>query len=63
MPSIAVAPESPRQAEAAQGSRAALETGICNPDALALDRIIVAKRAPFGGYGPDPLSVFMEKAL
>lgn len=41
-----------------------LETGIHQPEALALYRRAgFAERGPFGDYGPDPLSVFMEKAL
>nr|WP_246500421.1 GNAT family N-acetyltransferase [Azospirillum rugosum] len=39
-----------------------LETGIHQAEALALYRKLgFADRGPFGGYGPDPLSVFMEK--
>ncbi len=41
-----------------------LETGIRNPEALTLYQSAgFAGRAPFGDYGPDPLSVFMEKTL
>jgi putative acetyltransferase len=41
-----------------------LETGIYQPEALALYRSAgFVERGPFGNYGPDPLSVFMEKAL
>jgi putative acetyltransferase len=41
-----------------------LETGIHQPEALALYRAAgYIERDPFGDYGPDPLSVFMEKAL
>lgn len=41
-----------------------LETGTLNHEALALYRRFgYRERGPFGGYGPDPLSVFMEKAL
>lgn len=49
----------------AQGvPRARLETGIHQPEALGLYRALgYAERAPFGGYQPDPLSVFMEKPL
>ncbi len=40
-----------------------LETGIHQPEALALYRKLgFRERGPFGSYGPDPLSVFMEKA-
>jgi len=41
-----------------------LETGVSQPEALALYRRLgYTKREPFGGYSPDPLSVFMEKRL
>jgi putative acetyltransferase len=41
-----------------------LETGISQPDALRLyERAGYVRRGPFGNYGPDPLSVFMEKSL
>ena len=41
-----------------------LETGISQPEALALYRKSgFAEIAPFGSYKPDPLSVFMEKAI
>jgi putative acetyltransferase len=41
-----------------------LETGVAQPESLALYRRHgYAERGPFGGYGPDPLSVFMEKRL
>jgi putative acetyltransferase len=43
---------------------ARLETGIHQPEALALYRGLgYRERGPFGGYAPDPLSLFMEKAL
>lgn len=43
---------------------ARLETGIRQPEALALyERIGYAYRPPFGRYRLDPLSVFMEKRL
>src|SRR5205085_994891 len=39
-----------------------LETGIHNHQALAVYRRAgFRERGPFGDYGPDPLSVFMEK--
>ena len=39
-----------------------LETGIKQPEALGLYRKLgYRERPPFGGYRPDPLSVFMEK--
>ncbi len=41
-----------------------LETGIHNTEALALYRACgFNDRGPFGEYGPDPLSVFMEKQV
>ncbi len=41
-----------------------LETGISNHDALALyEKASFERRGPFADYGPDPLSVFMEKRL
>jgi len=41
-----------------------LETGIHQPEALGLYRSAgYVEREAFGGYDPDPLSVFMEKSL
>ena len=41
-----------------------LETGIHQAEALGLYRTAgFVEREPFGEYGPDPLSVFMEKRL
>lgn len=41
-----------------------LETGIHQPEALGLYRSAgYLEREAFGGYKPDPLSVFMEKRL
>jgi putative acetyltransferase len=41
-----------------------LETGIFQPEALALYRAAgFFERGPFGQHRPDPLSVFMEKVL
>ena len=41
-----------------------LETGVDQPEALALYRHAgYARTGPFGGYRHDPLSVFMEKPL
>ena len=41
-----------------------LETGVRQPEALALYRAAGYREIePFGAYRPDPLSVFMEKAL
>lgn len=41
-----------------------LETGVKQPEALALYRSVgFVEIGPFGAYGPDPLSVFMEKPL
>jgi putative acetyltransferase len=43
---------------------ARLETGIHQPEALGLYAALGYRwRPPFGAYRPDPLSVFMEKAL
>lgn len=43
---------------------ARLETGIHQPEALALYRRLgYVERGPFGSYALDPLSVFMEKQL
>ena len=39
-----------------------LETGVYQPEAQGLYRKLgYRERGPFGAYGPDPLSVFMEK--
>jgi putative acetyltransferase len=54
------------EAEAAAESRMILrlETGIHQPEALGLyEALGFARRGPFADYGPDPLSVFMEKRL
>jgi len=41
-----------------------LETGIKQPEAIALYRKFgYVERGPFGTYQPDPLSLFMEKRL
>jgi putative acetyltransferase len=41
-----------------------LETGISQPEALALyARCGYARRGPFGDYWNDPLSVFMSKQI
>lgn len=41
-----------------------LETGIKQPEAIALYRRCgYIERGPFGSYRPDPLSLFMEKRL
>jgi putative acetyltransferase len=41
-----------------------LETGIKQPEAIALYRKFgYTERGPFGNYQPDPLSLFMEKRL
>ena len=43
---------------------ARLETGIHQPEAVALYRRHGYEEiGPFGEYGPDPLSIFMEKKL
>ena len=45
-------------------TRMQLETGIKQPEAIALYRKLgYAERGPFGNYQPDPLSLFMEKRL
>ncbi|MGD8323546.1 MAG: GNAT family N-acetyltransferase [Gammaproteobacteria bacterium] len=41
-----------------------LETGVSQPEASRLyHRLGYIVRGPFGDYGPDPLSIFMEKRL
>ena len=41
-----------------------LETGIKQPEAIALYREFgYTERGTFGSYQPDPLSLFMEKRL
>ena len=41
-----------------------LETGISQPEAIGLyERDGFVRRAPFGDYQLDPLSIFMEKPL
>jgi putative acetyltransferase len=41
-----------------------LECGISQPEAIGLyERDGFVRRAPFGDYQPDPLSLFMEKTL
>jgi putative acetyltransferase len=41
-----------------------LETGISQPEAIGLYHAAgFVERDPFGGYQPDPLSLFMEKRL
>jgi putative acetyltransferase len=41
-----------------------LETGIRQPEALRFyERAGYRQRGPFGSYGPDPNSLFMEKPL
>ncbi|WP_254432153.1 N-acetyltransferase [Aquisalimonas sp. 2447] len=43
---------------------ARLEVGVSQPEALSLYRQLgYVERSRFGAYGPDPLSVFMEKKL
>ncbi len=45
-------------------TRLRLETGIKQPEALGLYRSAgFVEIGPFGAYGPDPLSLFMEKRL
>ncbi|MCA1366089.1 GNAT family N-acetyltransferase [Bradyrhizobium sp. BRP14] len=41
-----------------------LETGIYQPEAIGLYKAFgYVEREPFGGYQPDPLSLFMEKTV
>lgn len=41
-----------------------LETGVSQPEALRFyERAGYSRRGPFGDFGPDPTSVFMEKPL
>jgi putative acetyltransferase len=41
-----------------------LETGVRQPEAIALYATHgFTQIGPFGGYAPDPLSIFMEKSL
>ncbi len=41
-----------------------LETGIHQPEAIALyERDGFTRRGPFGDYRPDPLSLFMQRPL
>ena len=49
----------------AEGARLLrLETGIHNHEALSLyPRAGFHRRGPFADYGPDPVSIFMEKDL
>lgn len=53
--------------EAARGrqiARISLETGIRQPEAIGLYRAAGYQECPpFGGYAPDPLSLFMTKRL
>lgn len=53
------------QAASAQGCTVfRLETGIRQPAAIGLYASAgYVPRGPFGSYGPDPLSVFMEKRI
>lgn len=45
-------------------TRFVLETGILQPEAIALyERLGYRRRGPFGDYVEDPNSLFMEKAL
>jgi putative acetyltransferase len=45
-------------------TRLRLEMGISQPEALGLYRSAgFLDIGPFGSYGPDPLSLFMEKAI
>jgi putative acetyltransferase len=52
------------RARAAGLARLTLETGFHQPQAIALYRRAgFAECMPFGAYQPDPLSLFMDKAL
>ena len=60
--SLLEAIEQSARAEGVIGLR--LETGVMSVEAIRLYyRAGFAARGPFGDYGPDPLSVFMEKRL
>lgn len=53
-----------REASRLGVARMQLETGIRQPEAIALYRRFgYTERGPFGSYQPDPLSLFMEKRL
>ena len=53
-----------RAAKRAGVSLLQLETGVKQPEALALYRAFgYLERGPFGAYRPDPLCLFMEKRL
>ena len=53
-----------RQAVRADLACLKLETGIHQPEAIALyERAGFTRCAPFGHYLPDPLSIFMERRL
>jgi putative acetyltransferase len=53
-----------RQARARALRRLRLETGIEQPEAVALyERAGFKRCAPYGEYQPDPLSLFMELDL
>jgi putative acetyltransferase len=53
-----------RAAEAEGVTLMQLETGVKQPEAIALYRKLgYIERGPFGSYQPDPLSLFMEKRL
>lgn len=54
------------EAHAAENGQSCLrlETGIHQPEAIGLYRAAGYREiGPFGSYGPDPLSLFMEKRL
>lgn len=53
-----------KEARAAGLALLRLETGVAQPEALGLYRKAgYRERGPFGGYAPDPLSLFFEKRL
>ena len=50
------------KAKALGYARICLETGVSQPEALRLyQKAGYVETGPFGGYQPDPLSLFMEK--
>lgn len=52
------------EARARGAAVARLETGYLQPEALGFyEGAGYSRRGPFGSYGPDPNSVFMEKRL
>lgn len=61
---VAVMRQLEDHAHAAGAALVRLEAGPSQPEAIGLYRKLgYTDRGPFGAYRPDPLSVFMEKAL